>query len=95
MAMDAGMAGMQQQNSTQNNNALIGAQMSQENNSTQQQIQTIQAQMQAENMKASQQRHQIMTDTQNKCREMANESMMNRSKTTDKQQKAVLEQVKS
>lgn len=95
MAMDAGMAGMQQMNSMANNSALMGAQMAQENNSTSQQIQTIQTQMQAENMKAQQQRHQIMVDTMNKCREMANESMNGRAKTSDKNQKQVHELCKS
>lgn len=85
----------QQMNSAANQSALQGAQMSQENASTAQQIETIQTQIQAEAQKAQAQRHQIMMETQNKIREMANETMNNRLKTSDKNHKAVLDTVKS
>ena len=85
----------QQMNSMMNQSALQGAQMQQENASTAQQIETIQTQIQAEAQKAQAQRHQIMMETQNKIREMANETMNNRLKTSDKNHKAVLDTVKS
>ena len=89
------MNGLQQATSAFNTSQLQGAQMAQESNSTQQQIQTIQTQMQSENEKAEAQRHQIRMETANKIREMANETMNNRLKTSDKGNKAVLDTIKS
>lgn len=44
--------------------------------------------------KQAAQRHQIVMETQNKAREMANETYMNKLKTSDKHQKAVLDYIK-
>lgn len=85
----------QQFNSMNNMSALQGAQMTQENASTAQQIQTIGTQIQAEAQKAEAQRHQIRMETQNKIREMANETMNNRLKTSDKHHKSTLDTLKS
>ena len=90
MAMD----GIAQASSAYNQQQMQGAQMAQESNSTQQQIATINQQMQSENQKAEAQRHQIRMETQNKIREMANETMNNRLKTSDKHQKSILDYVK-
>jgi hypothetical protein len=88
------MQQMQQLNSLRNQQQMQQAQMAQENNSTYQQINTVQQQIQSENQKAQAQRHQLRLETDNKVREMANETYINRVKTSDKQQKAVLDFVK-
>lgn len=83
-----------QQASSGNMLATTNAQIQQENNSTQQQIMTIQQQMRAENQKAVAQRHQIQQETNNKLRDMANETYVNRVKSGDKHQKSVLDFIK-
>ena len=50
--------------------------------------------IQSENEKAQAQRHQMRQETENKVREMANETYVSRVKTSDKNQKAVLDFVK-
>lgn len=44
-----------------------------------------------ENKKAQAQRHQMQQETSNKTREMANETYVNRVKTSDKQTKSFLD----
>lgn len=48
---------------------------------------------QTEEQKAQAQRHQIRQETDNKIREMANETYVNRVKTSDKQTKSLLDTV--
>ena len=93
-AAQSAMQTTQQWNSVNNQRQMMMAQMNQENASTFQQINTIQQQIQSEAQKAQAQRHQIRQETDNKVREMANETYVNRVKTSDKQQKAVLDFVK-
>lgn len=80
--------------STANMWAMTQAQSAQESNSTQQQIMTIQQQMRSENQKGVAQRHQIQQETNNKLRDMANETYINRVKSSDKHQKSVVDFIK-
>lgn len=54
----------------------------------------IEKQMAADDAKAKGERWKVMQDTQRKTHDMANETYINRVKTSDKQQKAVLDFVK-